>query len=236
MLTQFRPARRWFALIPALVLLTTPATSLVARTPDSWDGLTKVEAKKLGAVYLLPQADFRSYSKVMLDPPEIAFDKDWQRDYNRTQRSTQARVSDEDVRRAIDQGGRAFADILADAYQKAGYQVVGAAGADVLRIRTGVVNLKVNAPDVMTPGRSRTYTDETGEATLVVEVRDSLSGQLLGRALDRRAVGDNGGFASISNAVTNRADFEILFKRWARLSAEGLTKLKGMSPIAGGGK
>ena len=47
----------------------------------------------------------------------------------------------------------------------------------------GVANLYINAPDTMSAGRSRTYTTEAGEATLVLEARDSTSGALLGRVL-----------------------------------------------------
>ena len=66
----------------------------------------------------------------------------------------------------------------------------------------------------------------------MVEVRDSVSGSLMGRAVDRRLAGDTaGGGPYMRNSVTNRADFEQLFKRWARISAEGMTRLKTMSPV-----
>jgi hypothetical protein len=44
----------------------------------------------------------------------------------------------------------------------------------------------------MEPGRSHTYSREAGEATLVLEVKDSLSGELLGRAVDERETSDMG--------------------------------------------
>ena len=41
------------------------------------DGLVRVKSKRLDVVYLQPGADFRSYTKVMLDPTEVAFAKNW---------------------------------------------------------------------------------------------------------------------------------------------------------------
>jgi len=221
-------------LIVALIAMAPPA--LAMKAPDSWDGLVKVDAKKLAAVYLLPDADFRSYSKVIVDRPEVAFKKDWQRQYNRTQRSLGGRVNEKDVRDAIDRASASFVKALSDAYAKAGYELTAQSGPDVLRVSTAIVNLSVDAPDQMTAARSRTYSREAGEATLVLEIRDSVSGSLMGRALDRRLAGDNFSGPYLRNAVTNQSDFEMLFERWAKVSAEGITKLKALSPIDGNGQ
>lgn len=215
----------------ALLASAVVSSAAVAKIPDPWDGLTKVESKRLQAVFLLPTADFRGYNKVLIDRPEIAFRKDWQKDHNRTQMSVSQRVDDEDVRKAIDRASDSFAAILERAYTNAGYQVVTEPGADVLRIRTGVVNIVVNAPDVMSAGRSRTFTTETGEATLIVEARDSVSGTLMGRAVDRSIVGDTFRI-QWANSVSNRAEFEDVFRRWAKASAEGMAKLKALSSPA----
>src|SRR5262249_25527229 len=104
---------------------------------------------------------------------------------------------------------------------------------DVLRVRTGVINLDIAAPDVMAPGRSVTFSQDAGEATLVLEARDSETGALLGRALDRRAAGDTRPY--LRNSVTNVAAFSRIFTTWAKASVEGLGKLKAMSPISAGG-
>ena len=100
----------------------------------------------------------------------------------------------------------------------------------MLRVRPGVVNLYITAPDNMSSGRSRTYTMESGEATLFLEVRDSTTGALLGRALDRQAT-RNTGTVQISNSVTNLSDFRTLFKRWADNSVKGFRELRELSPV-----
>ena len=68
-------------------------------------------------------------------------------------------------------------EVFTEAYKKAGLEAVTAPGADVLRLRPGVVDLYIVAPDNMSAGRSRTYTMEAGQATLFLEVRDSTTGR-----------------------------------------------------------
>ena len=67
--------------------------------------------------------------------------------------------------------------------------------------------------------------------SLVVEVRDSSSNALLGRAVDNRVVGYGAPFRR--DSVTNRADFERVFGGWAKSSVEGLAELKARSPLGG---
>jgi hypothetical protein len=99
----------------------------------------------------------------------------------------------------------------------------------VLRLRVGVVNISVTAPEVRMASRSRTYAEEAGFATLIVEARDSVSGALLGRAVDGKVAGDNS--MLLRNSMTNRSDFRSLMKRWATGSVKGLNELKAQSPI-----
>jgi hypothetical protein len=226
--------RRQFAILAlaGAALPTVAGPAAAAEPPANWDGLVKVKSKRMRYVWLLPGADFRGYGKVMLDPTEIAFKKNWQRDFNRTTVGLQGRVTDAQVKRIIDEGGPAATELFAKAYAAGGYPVVTEAGPDVLRIRTGIINLSVTAPDRMTAGRSRSFSEEAGYATLVIEARDSMTSALLGRAVDPRVAGDNT-MAMIRNSVTNRADFRYLGEQWAKASVAGLKVLKELSPIAG---
>ena len=157
-----------------------------------WDGLVEVKPKRLDAAFLLPGADFRPYKKLMIDPVEVAFKKDWAKDYNRDAATLSQRLTQEDIDRISQAARDAFTEVFNEAYQKAGLEIVTTPGADVLRVRPGIMDLYVTAPDNMSSGRSRTYTDESGEAMLFVELRDSTSGTLLGRGLDRRATRNTG--------------------------------------------
>jgi hypothetical protein len=221
--------RRELAIILLSSALWVTGVTEAAKPPVTWDGLVQVPSKKLDLVYLQAGADFRAYTKVMIDPTEVAFEKNWARNYNRSTSSPSSRVSDSEVQKIVAEAVGAASDIFAEAWTKGGYAVVNAPGPDVLQVKTGVLNIAVNAPDRMTAGRTRTYAPEGGRATFFVEVRDSTSGALLGRAVDQRIVGDD--FYGWRTSGSNRADFRRQVQRWAELSVRGMNELKALSPI-----
>jgi Protein of unknown function (DUF3313) len=220
---------RGVRLFLSALALTVCSSNAVAKAPATWDGLVQVKSKKLALAYLLPSADFRAYSKVMFDEPQVAFSKNWQRDYNRSTMTLGGRVSDKDMLEAVDGAKVSLSKIFPERFTQEGYQVVTTPGADVLRLSLAIIDLQVNAPERNLPGRSRTYAVDAGEATFAIEVRDSLTGQLLGRAVDRREAGDGPGYRR--TYTTNMADFEALFDTWAKIAARGLNELKTVSPV-----
>lgn len=225
--------RRHFAALAltSFAMAAAAEPALAAKPPAEWDGLVKVKAKKFELVYLRPGADFRGYTKVILDPTDIAFEKNWQRDYNNSSASSSLRVSDRDVARMADEGRKGAGEILQKAYTAGGYPVVTDPAADVLRVRTALIDITVTSPDTDSPGIVRSYSRDAGGATLVVEARDSLTGSLLGRAVDSRTIDDF--TMEWRNRVTNRQDFSRQIETWAKNSVKGLDELKALSPIAG---
>ncbi len=212
------------------LMFATSGVTLADDPPETWDGLVEVKSKRLDVAYLAPGADFRPYTAVMVDPTEVAFKKDWMKDVNRAERSVSRRVTEEDAQEILAAARSNFDDIFQEAFKSAGYSVVDKPGAEVLRVSTAVINLYLNAPDTMAAGRSRTYSANAGEATLVLELRDSATGALLGRVLDRNETRD-AGMMQMTSSVTNLSDFRALFKQWAGIAAKGLETLKSHSPI-----
>jgi hypothetical protein len=196
---------------------------------ESWDGLVEVKAKRLDVAFLAPGADFRPYRKLMVDPTQTAFHKDWMKNQN-DRRDISRKVDAEHAKEILEAARTNFADVFTEAFGKAGYTVVDQPGPDVLRVTPGVVNLYVNAPDVMTAGRSRSYTANAGEATMILELRDSQTNALLGRVVDQRQTHESLGMQT-STSVTNTADFRMLFKSWANACVKGLEALKSVSPL-----
>ena len=223
--------RRHFAALALSGLTAAARPALAAKPPAEWDGLVKVKAKTFELVYLRPGADFRGYTKVILDPTEVAFQRTWKRDYNSSSASSSMQVTDRDIQRMADEGRKSAAEILQKAYAAGGYPVVSDPAADVLRVRTALIDITVSAPDTNSPGITRTYSRDAGEATLVVEARDSMTGALLGRAVDSRTIDDF--TMEWRNRVTNRQDFSRQVESWAKNSVKTLDELKALSPIAG---
>ena len=212
-----------------LALFTSVAFAAEPPAPQSWDGLVEVRSKKLDAAFLAPGADFRPYSKLMVDPTQAAFHKDWMKNMNDRQ-SLSRMVQKGDAEAILQAAQTNFADVFHEVFTKAGYTIVDEAGPDVLRVTPGVANLYVNAPDVSMSGRSRSYTASAGEATMILELRDSQTNALLGRVLDRRETRESLGMQS-ANQVTNMSDFRLLFKSWAGICVKGLETLKSVSPV-----
>ena len=88
-------------------------------------------------------------------------------------------------------------------------------GDDVLLIRAAIIDLDITAPDTASPGRSTTYTASSGAATLYIELFDSVSGQIIGRAADRQVARRSSGWMTWTNRVTNTADARRIFGSWA---------------------
>jgi hypothetical protein len=216
--------------LPLLALAMFLGTAIADEAPTNWDGLIEVKPRKMDAVFLMPGADFRPYTKVMIDPTQVAFHKDWMKNMNQSSRDLSRRISQDEAADILAAARSNFDDIFHEVFTKSGHAVVTAPGPDVLRVSTAVVNLYLNAPDTMSPGRSRTFTANAGEATLVIEVRDSATNALLGRVVDRRETLDAGGM-QMATSVSNLADFRQLFKQWATTTAKGLDELKSLSPV-----
>jgi len=192
--------------------------------PQEWDGLTRVKSKQLDHVYKLPGADFSGYKRVRLDPIEVEFDKNWKP--NESERSPSRRLTNDDLEKIKKALAEEFRKVFAEELTKNGYQVVTEDDDDVLRVSAAIINLYINAPDKMSAGRSRTYTTSAGHATLVVELRDSVTGKLMARAVDSVQGRDTGNF-QITNSVTNMSAARTALSKWARVLREGMDEATG---------
>jgi hypothetical protein len=189
------------------------------------DGLHLVKDSKLAVVYAEPGADLAPYNRVKILEPYVAFKKNWARDQRRNS-AQRLRVSSTDMEKIKKSLAKEFETIFTDALKNGGYAVVEEAADDVLLIRPAIINLDVNAPDTPTAGRSATFTSSAGEMTLYIEVYDSVTGDLIAKALDRRVDDRNSSFYTWSNSVTNRAAAVKILKGWAAIIVKALDEAK----------
>jgi hypothetical protein len=200
------------------------ATALAApygpTAPAGYDGLVAVQTRNLDKFYVRPNADLARYQAVMIDPVTVEFSKDWDRSVNDPRYTT--RIRPEDARRIADETTANLGGILADALTKRGYQIVTAPGPGVLRLSPHVTELYVNAPDVLPPGRTRSFARDAGEATVTLEARDASDGMLVAVISDHATAQDMLRLSRATN-VTNTFWFDGMFKRFA---ANGVDVLK----------
>jgi hypothetical protein len=201
-----------------------PVMAAADEPPREWDGLVRVKSKQLDHLYKLPEADFSGYRRVRLDPIEVEFDKNWKP--NTAERSSSRRLTNSDLEKIKQTLAEEFRKVFTEELTKHGYQVVHEDDDDVLRVSAGIVNLYITAPEKMSAGRSRTYTTSSGHMTLIAELRDSVTGKLMARAVDNVRGRDTGTF-QITNSVTNLGDARVALSMWARVLREGLDDATG---------
>jgi len=215
-------------LLPLLFVLcaTTLAGCASTRpaTPDEWDGLVLRPGTRLNAIFVKPDAEIVAYRNVLLDPVQVSFARNW--DPNRGGRSAASRLNADDVVAIKDGLAEMFRETFRAELARGGYLLVDEPGPDTLRVAAAIIDLYVTAPDTRSPGRTRTYTANSGRMTLVAELRDSVTGEILARAVDRRS-GRSGGTWNVTNSVTNSADARRAIRIWATALREALDEMYG---------
>ena len=196
----------------ALVAATPVWSAEEAAVEPTFDNLVPVKDAKMALAYIDPEADFSVFKRVAILEPFVAFRSNWQRDQNR---SRSRNISSRDMERIKSDVATLFERVFTERLEAAGYEVVEGANEDVLLVRPAIIDLDITAPDTRSAGRSRTFTASTGAATLYIQLFDSLTGDIIGRAADRQAVRRAGGNVTWSNSVTNTADARRMMGGWA---------------------
>lgn len=211
-------------------LMLPAAAALAANEPPavSPEGLQLVKHTKHRVVYVKPGADLSGYRRVAILDCEVVFEKDWQKDFNRSQLNLEQQVRDSDVERMKKDLAAECKKVFAQEMStKDGYQVVDVAAPDVLVLRPGLVDVEVTAPDVRR-GYQTTIIRSAGQMTLFLELWDSTSSTLLARVLDAEADPDM--MAQRANRVTNTAAADRILEDWAKELRKHLELAQGESP------
>lgn len=105
------------------------------------------------------------------------------------------------------------------------WEYVTEPGPDVLILVGYMVDIVSSVPLNMV-GRNDVYITRVGEATLVLELRDSMSQQVLARSADRR--GADPSWPTVANTVTSLAEVRRLSRTWARTLVNRLDELANL--------
>jgi hypothetical protein len=191
---------------------------------DEWDGLVRQPHNRLQAVFVKPDAEIPAYRSVMLDPVDVRFARNFGASGGGRSQLNRLDAGDMDAIRA--NVADLFRETLRAELARGGYQLVDQAGPDTLRVSAAIVDLYITAPDTMSAGRSRTYTANAGRMTLVAELRDSLTGEMLARAVDARSARTTGTL-TWTNRATNTADARRAMTVWATALRQALDEFYG---------
>jgi hypothetical protein len=215
-----------YLILTALML----SSNLIAEQ-DEWpevteDGLHRVHDAKMAAVYAEPGADLAGYNKILLMKPEVAFKKNWERNLrsgSASKLSTSSRVNTTRIKKQL---AEEFMTVFTEKLTGEGYEVVTEAGDDVLQVSPAIVNLAINAPETTGSGRTNQYVRSAGEMTLYVELYDSVTGDLIAKAVDRQVDKENNRMYTWANSSTNKVAAELIIRGWADILVAALNEAK----------
>jgi hypothetical protein len=217
-----------FLIILSLIVLSMVTVTGIAKSKDDLpeytvEGLKRIHnPKHMAIVYAEPGADLVQYDRIYLVEPYVAFKKHWKREQNR---SISQRVRTSDMEKIKESVKELFMEVFSAELEKGGYKLADERAEDVLIVKPAIIDLNVNAPDIPTSGMSATFTDSAGSMTLYLELYDSETGDLLAKALDKKA--DRGhGWMEWQTKVTNKAAGRRMMQPWAEALREALDEAR----------
>lgn len=207
---------------PTLLLLALLACPPVAArdnpAPVTVDGLHLVPDTALALVYMDPEADLSVYDSVLLMDAQVAFRKNWRRDINQ---NLPFHVTSADMQRIKSEISTEFREIFTSELESAGYTLVTEQNPETVIIRPAIVDLNINSPDTPRGGTTRNVTESAGDMTLYLELRDSVTGDLLAKAMDFQFDRSNITPFMMDRTRNERAARNIL-GNWAQVLVTGL--------------
>jgi hypothetical protein len=216
-MTPLAVARKVPGLYLLLLILSVPACAPqqpgVISSTVNYEGLAEVSRPYFDVAQVRPGADFGGYDGVIVNAPELAF--------RMPDRSQQQFPLDEDQKRR-------FQAVLAEAFtlEFASLQnlvVKDQPGSSVLELTVRVENITAAVPTGRSPQLGFALS-AVGEATLILELHDSESGEILARGVDTRAV-QGAAVRQGGEMATRWEDIEKLCTRWASMARTRLDAL-----------
>ncbi len=177
------------------------------------EGMVRLKDTKVDYAYIKPDADLRAYKKFILAAAPVSFHQDWKKNQRRYHNTN---VSDRDIKRTEKSTAKVFHESFAkELERKNGYPIVSNAAPDVLLLRPTVYDLDLVALDTLN-SRSEVYSQSTGSASLMLELSDSVTGEVLAIIYDTKKDRRND-FMERSTRVSNTRDTRRMFSSWASL-------------------
>ena len=179
---------------------TEPAIQTGPNAETSFDGLVRIDNARFAGAWIDPEVDLKRYTKIIPGGAEFEFRSVQKVSASMARRTNEREfwISDSNRQRLVDTVTEVFVGGLHD------------------------IVSQVPPEDV---GRSEVWLRSVGEATLVIELRDSLSNEVVYRAVERRAAENVGNQMIRANTATTWAEVRRWARRWAVRLREGLDSI-----------
>jgi hypothetical protein len=207
--------------VSAACTTTPPTIQAGPNAEESFDGLHKVDHSQADFAWARLDFDLSGYTKILPIDSGVAYTPAKNRGRSSMERSRGGPYFIDDETRARFE--EAVREVFAEELQKVErFELVTEPGPDVLIVRSALLDVVSYVPEESISSMSSIYLRSVGEATLVLELRDSETGAILARSIDRRAASNMGGDLQESNSVTNAAEVRRLIRFWGSRLREGL--------------
>ncbi len=200
-----------------------PAVQTGPNAETTFDGLVRIDHSRFAAAWIDPDIDLTQYSKIIPGGAAFEFRNVQKVSASVARRSNENEfwISDSNRQRLID----TVSDVFTEELQRSEhFTLVEEAGPDTLII-TGALHDIVSRVPPEDAGRSEIWLRSVGEATLIIELRDSLSNEVIYRAVERRAAENVGGQMIRANTATTWAEVRRWARRWAVRLRDGLDSI-----------
>jgi len=195
-----------------------PSVPVAVQTTDL-DGLESVSSKYFDAAFARPGVDFSAYQELLVSGSELAFKTP---DRDKQQFPLSAEQKDR-FRTMLD---AQFAEQLAGLEN---LRLTEEVGPDALAVQVRVQDILTTVPPqaVGRSGWGSLSLRALGEATLVIELSDAESGEILARVYDRQAIEGVAVAQGQAAPLTRWEDVEALCIKWASTVRDRLDVLVG---------
>jgi hypothetical protein len=183
------------------------------------DGLHRVDNTTMDAAWMKPDLDLRDYTGLMVTGAGMSFRPADEGGVPSRRGTSGFPISEENRNRLREEMRKAFEEELSKLGR---YELVEEPGPGVLLLSAGLIDVVSRVPPVdECAGRCEVYLTELGEATLVLELRDSVTNETLVRAVDRRGP-DPSHMPRQADSVRSWSEVRQLARGWARLVRQRL--------------
>ena len=212
-------------LFVAVIMLSACQTSPTVQTGQgaevTFDGLHRVDNSVVQYAWLKPDLSLAGYNKIILVGAGI--------EYRAVRSASTATAGNRSEFPLTDQQKMRLESMVAEVFQEElgkskKYTLTSEEGPDVLELTGALIDVVSRVPPERA-GRGNYYISSVGSATLVLELRDSQSNEILARAIDGQA------FQSVymqkSSSPQNAQEVKRGLRKWGRRLTEILDQLHG---------
>lgn len=218
--------KKLIAVAAAAIVVGCTSSPTIQTGPEAettFDGLVRIDNSRFAAAWVDPDIDLTQYTKIMPGGAEFQF-----RNVQKTARTTRRAanenefwISDSNRQRLIDTVSEVFEEELQSSEH---FTITDERGADTLIIVGALHDIVSRVPPEQI-GRGEIWLSSLGEATLIIELSDSLSGEVIFRAVERRAVERVGGQGVRANSASTWGEVRRWARRWATNLRDGLDSI-----------